>query len=336
MNAFFESVFRSSVSQANRANRYSSLIILPPIVKKTFFSLNGANKRNRSILASLAMAAVATVSQTDKAAAVDLSFNDPVQANNTTLSGIDPAFSGRVIDYRNVATGVDARITATAVGANYSFVGHAPNYEVSSTNEPNGDTALQYQIAANRTGVGGLNYNIDFFQTDGITHNFSTAYVAPALRFLVYDVDGEARQNEAVRISKNSGLVGYQLGNTPQALTLTENTTSYLFSGRNANVAETDSSGSAIFYFQGVSSVLFQFEANTTTTSTTANQVFSVIDGDLSLLAGNLSGFNTRIDTTATSGITAAAVPEPFTIIGTLVGGTAALRMRKKLKAAKA
>ncbi|WP_310485548.1 PEP-CTERM sorting domain-containing protein [Chamaesiphon sp. VAR_48_metabat_403] len=30
----------------------------------------------------------------------------------------------------------------------------------------------------------------------------------------------------------------------------------------------------------------------------------------------------------------ATAVPEPFTIIGTLVGGTAALRMRKKLKAA--
>ena len=26
------------------------------------------------------------------------------------------------------------------------------------------------------------------------------------------------------------------------------------------------------------------------------------------------------------------AVPEPFTIVGTLVGGTAALRMRKKLK----
>jgi hypothetical protein len=30
----------------------------------------------------------------------------------------------------------------------------------------------------------------------------------------------------------------------------------------------------------------------------------------------------------------ATAVPEPFTVIGTLVGGTAALRMRKKLKAA--
>jgi hypothetical protein len=32
--------------------------------------------------------------------------------------------------------------------------------------------------------------------------------------------------------------------------------------------------------------------------------------------------------------IVATAVPEPFTIIGTLVGGTAALRMRKKLKSA--
>ena len=30
----------------------------------------------------------------------------------------------------------------------------------------------------------------------------------------------------------------------------------------------------------------------------------------------------------------ATAVPEPFTIVGTLIGGTAALRMRKKLKAA--
>ena len=29
---------------------------------------------------------------------------------------------------------------------------------------------------------------------------------------------------------------------------------------------------------------------------------------------------------------TAQAVPEPFTIVGTLIGGTAALRMRKKLK----
>lgn len=33
-------------------------------------------------------------------------------------------------------------------------------------------------------------------------------------------------------------------------------------------------------------------------------------------------------------GGSATAIPEPFTIIGTLVGGTAAVRMRKKLKTA--
>jgi hypothetical protein len=42
----------------------------------------------------------------------------------------------------------------------------------------------------------------------------------------------------------------------------------------------------------------------------------------------SLGGFGTAIP-----GIpTGTAVPEPFTIIGTLVGGTAALRMRKKLR----
>ncbi|WP_157260131.1 PEP-CTERM sorting domain-containing protein [Chamaesiphon minutus] len=46
-----------------------------------------------------------------------------------------------------------------------------------------------------------------------------------------------------------------------------------------------------------------------------------------SKLFDNLT-FSTASPTAATS------VPEPFTIIGTLVGGTAALRMRKKLKSA--
>jgi hypothetical protein len=41
---------------------------------------------------------------------------------------------------------------------------------------------------------------------------------------------------------------------------------------------------------------------------------------------------NFRFGTTNAS--TSTSVPEPFTVIGTLVGGTAALRMRKKLKSA--
>jgi hypothetical protein len=44
----------------------------------------------------------------------------------------------------------------------------------------------------------------------------------------------------------------------------------------------------------------------------------------------NPTGFRVELAGTAN---TATSVPEPFTIIGTIVGGTAALRLRKKLKA---
>lgn len=40
-----------------------------------------------------------------------------------------------------------------------------------------------------------------------------------------------------------------------------------------------------------------------------------------------------QLDNVAVNAIAATSVPEPFTIIGTLIGGTAAFRMRKKLKA---
>ena len=47
-----------------------------------------------------------------------------------------------------------------------------------------------------------------------------------------------------------------------------------------------------------------------------------------------ISGTGVNLSGLSFSGnVTTTAVPEPFTIIGTLVGGTAALRMRKKLKA---
>ena len=39
------------------------------------------------------------------------------------------------------------------------------------------------------------------------------------------------------------------------------------------------------------------------------------------------------LGSTALPPSTPTAVPEPFTIIGTIIGGTAAFRMRKKLKA---
>ncbi len=290
------------------------------------------NQFNRSIFVSLLTLAVAVTAQPDKAAAIDLVFGTPDEVTNipNVLNALGPGYSGNIISYKNVAPGVDARITATTFGANYSFVANIPNYSAANpAPQPAGDAAFVYQIAGNQVGKGGLDYRIDLYQSGT---NYTTAYVAPDLRFLVYDVDGEASQGEAVRVSKDSGLIGYQVGSTAQALIPTEDATSYLFSGRDVNVAETDPSGSTILYFQNTSSVTFQFEANTRTSTSAANPVFSAIDGDLSLIGQNTSaGFNTYVSTVAAA-TPATAVPEPFTIIGTLVGGSAAMRMRKKLK----
>jgi hypothetical protein len=66
-----------------------------------------------------------------------------------------------------------------------------------------------------------------------------------------------------------------------------------------------------------------------TTTLATGTNYFLVSTGYNN---GDSGAFTTTI---TGPGNVLTAVPEPFTIIGTLVGGTAALRMRKKLAAAK-
>jgi hypothetical protein len=278
---------------------------------------------------SLTLAAVSTVSHTEKAAAIDLKFDTPVgTANIADTLGRGPGYSSNEIRFTNVAPNVDAKITATVTGNNYSFLGHYPNYSANAA-EPNDDQAVRYQIATNQIGLGAMDYRIELFNGGG---TFSTAFVAPELRFLVYDVDGEPEQGEAVRIFKGTGLVGYQVGSSNAALIPTQDATSYLFSGQNANQNENDASAAAIFRFENVNSVLFRFEANTVTRFATApNVVFSAIDGDLSYLPSFTGTFNGEVDTRATA--VAQAIPEPFTVIGSIIGGTAAFRMRKKLKA---
>lgn len=320
----------------------------------------------RSLCGSLSILAVAaTVGHPERAAAIDLNFVTTTQTQTDTnpynfnfgpgvgnsgpVNSVNPTGStgAVVVNYTNVATGVDARITAQTFGANYSFVEHIPNYSVNTLGQPAGDAAFFYQIAANQLGAGGMTYTIDLFQTDGTTHNFSTAYVAPNLSFSVYDVDGEntatANQTEAVRVLKgsgNSGLAGYQVSTDPTAgLIVTENATSYLFSGRGVNQSETSFLGSALLYFQNTSSVTFQFEANTVAPAlTSANPVFSGIDGDLSMIksqAGTTIDSNGYVVATGVSSfVQAKKLPEPFTIIGSIIGGTAAFGIRKKLKAA--
>jgi hypothetical protein len=319
----------------------------------------GQHQLNRSIVASLlSLAAMATVSQPDRAGAVDLSFGTPIasQGNNVN-TGFGNGYNGVTMDFLNVAAGIDARVTRSMFGANYSFVGHVPNYSAANgTTQPNGDIAPVYQIATNQIGKGGMTYTIELFASGG---TFSTAYVAPSLRFSVYDVDGEnpltsgpgvtsqstVSQNEAVRVFKgnlatNSGFSGYQVGsdNTTN-LTVSEDANSYLFSGRSVNQLETNTSGATLLYFENTNSVTFQFEADTITPLTNgANPVFSAIDGDVSLIGNNTTNFDpTTGHATPAAGFgtyqTATKIPEPFTIIGSLIGGGVAFGMRKKLKA---
>ncbi len=289
-------------------------------------------KKSSAIGASLLTLATAAICyQPEKAAAVDLDFSSCTGTSAFTDIDGSPAFGGNVLDCAGVATGVNARITATVTSPNYSFGGHIPNYssvnDVPVVTEPNDDLGSLYQIATGQTGFGKLTYKIDLFDSSQGT-GYSTAYTAPSLNLLMYDVDGESDSNgdivqtEAVRIAKNSGFIGYQVGNTSQALSVSQDATSILFSGKNNNVSETDISGIAIFYFQDVNSVTFDFEANSLTAINGINEVFTSIDGDLSLLSALPANSFTPVT----------AVPEPFTVIGTIVGGTAALRLRKKLK----
>jgi hypothetical protein len=309
----------------------------------------GQHQLNRSIVASLlSLAAVATVSQPDRAAAIDLNFATPdtgtgrpdVSSNPNTFGfNFGPGVSANAIHYKNVASGVDAVVTATMFNGTgtYAFNQHIYNYSVNTAGQPIGDAAFLYYNTGG-LGTGGMTYKIDLFQTDGTTHNYSTAYTATDLRLFAYDIDGEPTQGEALRVFKGtdtSGLLGYQLGST-SPLAVSEDATSYLFTGPGVNRLETDPSGAALLYFQNTSSVTFQFEANTTSGSGN-NPVFSAIDGDVSLIGNNATNFDASGHATTAAGFgsyqTATKIPEPFSIIGSLVGGAAAFGMRKKLKA---
>ncbi len=362
---------------------------------KSFRSL--CSKTALLLAGAVTLTGVATISYADKANAAVLNLNfstvlETTQNTNPfnfgfgagvgnnpadTLASNTPTGVNSIITrYTNVGTDagqkIDARVTATAFstpGTNtvntpattptYSVVEQIPNYTAAGNS--NGDGSFLYQIAKNQRGAGGMTYKIELFTTDGTIHNYSTAYTASELRFLVYDVDGEnnlttgpgtgqssQNQTEAVRVAAGQGFTGYQIGSGAAALVPTLDATdgSYLFSGRQTNYLETDSSSAAILYFANTSSVTFQFEANTlvpgsTTAANTAfvnnnNPVFSAVDGDLSLIAAQNLDLKVAANATAkgysTFVSTSTPAPEPFTIVGTILGGTAALRMKKKLK----
>jgi hypothetical protein len=85
----------------------------------------------------------------------------------------------------------------------------------------------------------------------------------------------------------------------------------------------------------GVLTNIFQATTNTSGYQTLSFDLTSFAGSTIRLAfreVDNQLFFNAGIDNVIINSTASAAVPEPFTIIGTLVGGTAALRMRKKLK----
>ena len=254
-------------------------------------------------------------------------FSDRVE------SAISNQYNGLTQSFRNVATGVDMRITTSTYGA------ATYNYTVKTT--AGGDLWAQYTSTAGwNSAVNpvpgsnplGINYTLNFYEADA-GHTFSIAKVLSSFRLLTYDVDGSNSgtststvngvttttktivQSERIRVLPGSGFVSYQL--TPDTkLTVTENAGAWEINGDNVDVNWTLPS-MAMMNFANTSVVKFQFEAPY---SRNANDpVATYLDGDLTFIT------QAQFDTFS------APVPEPSSLALCLLalGGLGLVRRRK-------
>jgi hypothetical protein len=122
--------------------------------------------------------------------------------------------------------------------------------------------------------------------------------------------------------------------NTPVRLVLTRDGSTGQTTGFYNGVSQFSFADTGSFAtFTGSNNIINFFQDDITTFPREASggvlQRLAIYDGALSAAeVASLGGFGTTIPGTPRG----TAVPEPFTIVGTLIGGTAALRMRKKLK----
>ena len=261
-------------------------------------------------------------------------FSDRVE------SAISNQYNGLTQSFRNVAEGVDMKITTSTYGA------ATYNYTVKTT--AGGDLQARYTSTAGWNSAVdpvagsnplGLNYTLNFFEADA-GHTFSIAKVLSSFRLLTYDVDGSSNtstssgsingvpysnttttiiQSEAVRVLAGSGFVSYQL--TPDTtLTATENAGAWQFTGNAVDVSFTTPS-MVMMNFANTSEVKFQFEAPYSLNPN--DPVATYLDGDLTFIT------QAQFDTFAVP--TPAGVPEPSSLALCLLafGGWGLVRRRK-------
>ena len=261
---------------------------------------------------------------------IGFNFSDRVE------SAISNQYNGLTQSFRNVATGVDMRITTSTYGA------ATYNYTVKTT--AGGDLQARYTSTAGWNAAVnpvagsnplGINYTLNFYEADA-GHTFSIAKVLSDFRLLTYDVDGSSStststvngvttttktiiQSELVRVLAGSGFVSYQL--TPDTtLTASQTDGNWQFKGNDVDVNFTLPS-MAMMNFANTSVVKFQFEAPY---SRDANDpVATYLDGDLT--------FITQAQFDTFSAPITAGVPEPsaLSLLAVGLGGLAMLRRRR-------
>jgi hypothetical protein len=263
-------------------------------------------------------------------------FSDRVE------SAIGSSYNGLTQSFRNVAPGVDMRITTSTYGAvtyNYTKSFSSGDIEARYTSTAGWNAASNPVAGSNPLGI---NYTLNFYEADA-GHTFSIAKVLSSFRFLTYDVDGASNtstssgsdngvpwgpittttivQSEAIRVLAGSGFVSYQL--TPDTtLTATENAGAWQFNGNNVNVNYTLPS-MVIMNFANTSEVKFQFEAPYSKDPN--DPVATYLDGDMTYITP------TQLAAFADPTSAEVGVPEPSSLALCLLafGGWGLVRRRK-------